>query len=210
MSYDFFVFPAERADDLARATAVYESTRERGTLTPGSPMAELAAGLALRAPGLLTEPVVAHDRGGTVRTTWADPMGNLRTVAEVAAPLGLSVLDLQLAAVYDPRRRVEVALTTEAGPRLPFVTRRILREVVVEHIGGLRYHWVCVSRGRESYARCSRDPDGSWVVEHRDGGPGGHLAARTRYDALVEDLLWSWACDDGRWQALVDFSPVEP
>ena len=201
MSYDFFVFPAELADDLAAAVQVYEAAPERGALAPEAAVARFLHGL----PGdLLTQPADGYDGGCTVRTTWADPMGNLGTVAGVAAPLGLSVLDVQLDALYDPRGRVHVALDTEAGPQLPFLTRRSLREVVA-HISGQRYHWVNLTRG-QGFAQSYRDADGSWAVEHRDGGR--HFVARTDDAALVEGLLWSWARDDGRWQAMAEFSPV--
>ena len=53
------------------------------------------------------------------------------------------------------------------------------------------------------------DDDGSWAVEHREGGPDQHFAARTADATLVDDLLWSWARDDGRWRAMLEFSPIE-
>jgi hypothetical protein len=209
MTYDFYVFPSELAEDLAGATEVYETAPARGSLTPDAPVAQFLAGLPAVLPAAgSAEPTDAHDSGVTVQTDWADPMGNLRAVASVAAPLDLSVLDLQLVALYDPRRRVDVVLDTEAGPQLPFVTRRVLREVV-EHISGGRYHWVNLTRSGhgDGFAQSYRDPDGSWAVEHRDGEQ--HFLARTDDAELVEALLWSWARGDGRWQAMLAFSPVE-
>jgi hypothetical protein len=208
VSYDFFVFPADLAEDLARATQVYESAAQHGLLTPGTPTARFVAELGSSSPaaGRLAGPPDGHDGGVTVRTTWADPMGNLREVAGVAAPLGLSVLDVQLDAVYDPRGRVEVSLDTEAGPRLPFLTRPVLREVL-GHVTGLRYHWLRLSRGEGCVVQGHREPGGTWTVEHREADR--RLAAHTDDAALAEDVLWSWALDDGRWRTLLAFVPLE-
>ena len=67
---------------------------------------------------------------GARATSWDDPRANLAVVAGLARPHGLSVLDVQLTALYDPRGAVDVALVTEAGPCLPFLTRPVLREVL--------------------------------------------------------------------------------
>lgn len=208
MSYDFFVFPADRADDLAAAVHLYETTPERGVLTPGSAVADFLAALGTGAPdGLLAGPADGHDAAAEIATTWSDPMANLRTVAGLARTHGLSVLDVQLAALYDPRDSLDVSLDTEGGPRLPYVTRTILA-TVVGHIEELRYNWVNLTRAPGVYAQAFRDEDGSWAVEHREAGTEGHFLARTTDPVLVDRLLWSWARGDGAWQAMLVFAPV--
>ncbi len=132
-------------------------------------------------------------------------MGHLAGVAGAARAHGLSVIDLQLAALYDPRDALEVSLDTEAGPQLPWVTLPVLTEVTTRIRDG-HYHWVNLSRGADVFAQAFRDADGSWAVEHREGSR--HEAARTSDSLLVLELLWSWACDDGRWQARLAFAPV--
>lgn len=213
MSYDFFVFPAERADTLEEALAVYEDTAERGELSDDGAVARFVGELNTRVRtqsdgGFLAVRADGTDAGSYVCTSWEDPMGNLRVVADVARPHELAVLDVQLGALYDPRRSVDVALRTEAGPQLPYLTRAILAEVMQQVQDG-RYHWVTLSRDGEHYVQTFHDDDGSWAVEHREGGPGEHFAARTTDAALVADLLWSWARGDGRWRAMLSFSPIE-
>jgi hypothetical protein len=201
MTYDFFVLPATSAEDLEQATAAYESAPQAGTPSPGGPVAAFLAALApsgFEARGT--------DAGAYVATSWDDPMAHLREVAEVAAEHGLAVLDVQLAGLYDPRGALAVGLETQGGPRLTYVTRRILAEVM-SHIREGRYHWVTLSRGADVFVQTYRDDDGTWALEHREG-PGAHFAARTDDDELVERVLWWWARDDGRWQATVAFSPV--
>jgi hypothetical protein len=212
MAYDFFVFPAEEAADLAAATELYETAPERGRLTSDGRVAAFVAALdgasSVGSPGgFLTAPPRAHDRAAHVATSWDDPMGNLHTVAGLARAHDLSVLDVQLDALYDPRDGLDVALDTEGGPRLPFLTRRIL-SCVMTHIGELRYQRVNVSRAPGVFAQAYRDDDGSWAVEHREDGQR-HFAARTTDPVLVEQVLWSWARDDNRWQARLAFAPVE-
>jgi hypothetical protein len=213
MSYDFFVFPAERAEGLEEALAVYERTAERGTLHPDSAVARFVTELNTEVPvqsegGFLSVRVDGTDEGSYVCTSWDDPMGNLRRVAGLARPHELAVLDVQLGALYDPRRSLDVALQTEAGPQLPYVTRAVLSQVLRDIQDG-RYHWVNLARDGEHYAQTFHDDDGTWAVEHREGGPDQHFAARTPDATLVDDLLWSWARDDGRWRALLEFSPIE-
>ncbi len=121
MSYDFFVFPAERAEGLEEALAVYERTAERGTLSADSAVARFVADLNTAVPvqregGFLSVRVDGTDEGSYVCTSWDDPMGNLRKVAGLARPHQLAVLDVQLGALYDPRRSLDVGLQTEAGP----------------------------------------------------------------------------------------------
>lgn len=206
MTYDFFVLPAGDAEDLEQAVAVYESAPPTGPLTPGGPVARFVAGLAaLARDGVPAEEADGTDAGCYVRTSWDDPMANLGRVAGLAREHGLAVLDVQLAAFYHPRNAVDVALRTEAGPRLPYLTRRILREVTA-HIRDGRYRWLTEARADGTFAQGFRDDDGSWAVEHRERGR--HFAARTRDEPLVEDLLWSWARGDDRWRAMIAFSPI--
>jgi hypothetical protein len=205
VTYDFFVFPADRAEDLESATEVYETAPERGVLTPGAPVAELLAAVRVACPDW---EVTGHDGAAYVSTPWTDPMANLRTVADLARPLELSVLDVQLAALYDPRGAFDVALDTEGGPRLTWLTRPLLA-MVMSHICDLRYHWLNISSEPGVYAQAYRDEDGSWSVEHREGSAERLSVARTTDAALVEEVLWSWARNDGRWQARLAFAPVE-
>ena len=134
-------------------------------------------------------------------------MANLRVVAGAARDEGLSVLDVQLNALYDPRDALDVGVDTQGGPQLPYLTRGILRQVMT-HIRELRYHWVNLTRAPGVYVQAFRDEDGSWAVEHREGSADKHFVARTPDEALVERLLWSWARGDGAWQAMLQFAPV--
>lgn len=170
MSYDFFVFPAEAAVDLDVAVQVYESSPDRGTLTPGGPMALFLA--SVHARGLDAS---GHDRSAHVRTSWDDPRANLAVVAELARPHGLSVLDVQLTALYDPRGAVDVALVTEAGPCLPFLTRPVLHDVLA-HLVERRYAWARLGALRVTYDGTAFLLDGT--EEARDV-------------AAAEELLWS-------------------
>src|SRR6476661_3856926 len=124
MSYDFFVFPADRADSLEQATRLYESAPETGTLTPGGPMASFLADLNALSPmtsaadGFLSTPADGHDAAAYVATSWQDPMANLKAISAITRRHDLSVLDVQLTALYDPRGALDVGLDTEAGPQL--------------------------------------------------------------------------------------------
>ena len=145
MSYDFFGFPAGAAADVAAATRLYESTPDRGPLTPSGPVA-----LFLASSGDAGLDASGHDGGAQVHTSWDDPRANLSVVAGLARPHGLSVLDVQLTALYDPRGAADVPLVTEAGPCLPFVTRSVLHEVL-GHLLERRYTWLRLGPTLVSY-----------------------------------------------------------
>ena len=169
MTYDFFVVPADLAEDLEQALGVYETTPETGALTPGGPVASFLSALApLEAVGVRAR---GGDAGAYVTTSWDDPMGNLRSVAEAAAAQGLSVLDVQLGVLYDPRDRLDVALETQGGPRLTFVTRRILR-LVLSHIRAAHYHWVTLRGPRTCSCRptATTTAPGPWSTARVEGG----------------------------------------
>ena len=208
MSYDFFVLPAEQAADLDEAVARYESAPVTVAVTPGSPAERFVAALNDGDHDFLQSPAAGHRDTAYVATSWSDPMANLRVVAGAARDEGLSVLDVQLNALYDPRDALDVGVDTQGGPQLPYLTRGILRQVMT-HIRELRYHWVTLTREDRVFVQTFRDDDGSWAVEHREGGPDRHFAARSEDAETVERLLWSWARHDGRWQAMLVFSPVE-
>ncbi len=216
MSYDFFVFPAEVADGVEEARTVYETARDRGPLTPDGPMARFldalnaasptASGAGPRAEFLAVR-AEGHDGAAYVCTSWDDPMGNLSTVAGLARQQGLAVYDVQLTALYDPRGARDVVLTTEAGPRLPYLTRTLLHDVVSHLLGG-RYHWFTVERADQTYVQVYLEGH-TFAVEHRDGGPDRHFAAASTDASLVEDLVWSWTVGDERWRTLLDFRRIE-
>ncbi|MEO5710691.1 MAG: hypothetical protein ABIQ59_12810 [Nocardioidaceae bacterium] len=174
MSYDFFVFPADAAPDVTGATRLYEATSDRGPLTPEGPMAGFLA--SLETAGLDAS---GHDGGAVVRTSWDDPRNNLSVVAGLARPHGLSVLDVQLTALYDPRGAVDVPLVTEAGPCLPFVTRPVLHDVL-DHLVERRYTWLRLGPNRVSSDGAAFSVDGV-PVSATD----------------IEDRLWSLAVSSG-------------
>ena len=213
MSYDFFVFPAERAEGLEEALAVYERTAERGTLSADSAVARFVADLNTAVPvqregGFLSVRVDGTDEGSYVCTSWDDPMGNLRKVAGLAGRASWPCSTSSWGRCTTLAGPSTSGCETEAGPQLPYVTRAVLSQVLRDIQDG-RYHWLNLARDGEHYAQTFHDDDGSWAVEHREGGPDQHFAARTADATLVDDLLWSWARDDGRWRAMLEFSPVE-
>jgi hypothetical protein len=167
MGYDFFVYPAELADGLQEAESLYETSPPTGTTTPGSPLARFRASLQA-VPDILTQPVTGHDAAAYVCTGWSHPMAHLRTVTDLARREGLAVLDVQLRSVYDPRGSVDVSVEVDGGPRLTWLTLRLLGELV-GHVGEGRYAALTLDRG------------------------GERLSARTGDAALDENMLWTWA-----------------
>jgi hypothetical protein len=201
-TYDFLLVPAGLAPDAESAVALWQAAPPGTAPDAGDALAVAVADLRRR--GVT---VTARRGAAYVVTSWEDPMARLSEVADVAGGLGLAVLDVQLGSLYDPRGAAPVALDTQGGPRLTFVTRRILTDVLREVAAGA-YRWVTLSRSADVFVQAFRDGDGSWALEHSEG-LGRHFATRTLDPTLVESVLWSWARGDQRWPAMVEFSPVQ-
>ena len=118
MSYDFFVLPGRaRRGTSRRRSRLYESAPPtRGTLSAARAVARFVADLTPRAgaarggflsvarpTGHRRAPPTSRPRG---TTRWA----NLRWWRACARTHGLSVLDVQLSALYDPRGALDVGL----------------------------------------------------------------------------------------------------
>jgi hypothetical protein len=201
-TYDFLLVPAELATDPDQAAALWQAAAPGTAPDADDPLGRAVTDLRRR--GVT---VTARRGAAYVVAPWDDPMARLSQVADVAGGHGLAVLDLQLGSLYDPRNAAPVALDTQGGPRLTFVTRRILTDVLREVAAG-SYSWVTLSRSADVFVQTFRDGDGSWALEHSEGA-GRHFATRTVDPTLVEAVLWSWARGDQRWPAMAEFSPVQ-
>jgi hypothetical protein len=65
-----------------------------------------------------------------------------------------------------------------------------------------------VDPSRQTYVQTSRNPDGSYIVEYRDGGPGQHYGTMANDMRSAHALVTGWAFDlpgwreSARWRAV--------
>lgn len=60
----------------------------------------------------------------------------------------------------------------------------------------------------QTYAQTSRNPDGSYVVEYRDGGPDHHFRTEVADMRSAHALVTGWAQDRPKWRDSVTWRPV--
>lgn len=63
--------------------------------------------------------------------------------------------------------------------------------------------------GDQYYAQALAQPDGSWHVEVRSGGPDRHVSTTAPNTDATFDILRSWAAGDGWWQQAFEWQRVD-
>jgi hypothetical protein len=137
---------------------------------------------------LSTWPVDANARGAVLCTRrWND---TTHTMLELTKDRGLAVVDLQIRHLFDPRGRFEVHVATGNSTTLPYLTERVLHDVMA------RQDWfgdhVVIKRDEQLYAQAAYPLGADCIVEYRDGGPDRHYRTTTSDRATVAQMLWGW------------------
>jgi hypothetical protein len=61
----------------------------------------------------------------------------------------------------------------------------------------------------QTYAQTSRNPDGSYIVEYRAGGPQEHYRTVAADMRSAHALVTGWALDLPDWQKSAHWNPVQ-
>lgn len=213
MSYDFFVLPGRGGIDPSTAMALAADTPHDGVLTPGGPMARFVDAVQASSPPedpwLSITPLGGHDDGVHVPTTFRAPSEHLLRLTRHALDEGLAVVDLQTGLVHDPTvpGTVRATVTTDGATCVAFTSPAVLRTAVLDVLDR-HSDWLIVERDDHVYAQAYRHDDGSWDVEHRDGGPDRHFAASSTDAVEVERFLWAWASQADGWRDALAFVPL--
>lgn len=104
-----------------------------------------------------------------------------------------------------------VKAETESGRTDTRVTARRLRELV-RGLGGADGRWLVLQRIPDLpdvFAQVWHEPGGDYRLEHRLG-PDGFFGTDLMDAERVADLLTGWARQEARWDAGVDWDPVDP
>jgi hypothetical protein len=218
MSYDFAVLTPEGAglDDvsvLAAAVAVFggENLADSGQVDPrlSAFLDDLeAAGAADEDHGWVSVwPLGVGVHGLGVPTTYADVDNNLVVLLRLAARHGLVLVDLNAQTVHRPAPGEPVGVKAGDGTRLGALTYRRLESIVT----GLppAEPWIVLERDPEVYVQTLRQPDGSFVLEHRDGSAYRHFGTRVSQAHEVLTRMWAWLQGEPDWNADADWERVQ-
>jgi hypothetical protein len=206
LSHRFAIFPAgsvnsvEEANDLVHAMAGGDG----GQRPPA--IQALVDGLPDSAEMACLAEHSADSRGVVIATSRPED-GPLRYLLGLTMASGLAVYDIELFRLYDPRGRVEIDVSVGADEMLPYLTPALLRDLV------LRPTWpspdepfLIVERRDQEFVQVYREEDGTYQIEHRNGGPETHFWCRILESALVADVMWAWTSRDARWRTAVEWS----
>ena len=68
--------------------------------------------------------------------------------------------------------------------------------------------WLVLEKAPEVYAQTLREGDGSFVLEHRVGGPDRHWSCEVSSADATVTRLWRWVDADDDWDEGLDWQPV--
>ena len=120
--------------------------------------------------------------------------GLLRYLLLETMDRGLAVYDIELFRLYDPRGRVDVEVSLTGDLTLPYLTPALLRDLVLRPTWPDPEHpYFIVARGDQEFIQTYRDEDGTYQLEHQDGGLDAHFAYPLRQTAG----WWQTSCGGG-------------
>ncbi len=216
MSYDFAVLTPESAggDDqaaLAAAVAVFESDQAATDPEPRLTafLTDLeAAGAADEDDGWVSVwPLEVSTGGVAVPITYADVDSSLVVLLRLAARHGLVLVDLNREKVDRPAPGEPVGVMVGDGTRLGALTYPRLESI----LGNLPASdpWIVLERGPDAYVQALRQGDGSFVLEHRDGGPAQHFGTTVAGADEVQRRMWAWLRGEPDWSTGADWERVQ-
>lgn len=209
MAHRFAVVPAGAVSSVEEANALVCSMCAGAAGKPASGLHELVdalpdgglAGFSVDRPA---------DSLGVIISTEHPENGPLRYLLSETKDRDLAVYDIELFRLYDPRGRVDIDVTLSGDVTLPYLTRALLQDIVI------RPSWpspaepfVVMSRSDDEFIQVWRESDGTYQVEHRDGGPDAHFEFRTADVGLVVDITWRWVSRDPGWRTGVAWSRLD-
>ncbi|OBF41674.1 hypothetical protein A5724_04905 [Mycobacterium sp. ACS1612] len=203
------MFPAGAVDSIEAANDLVVTMCIESVGEPPSSVVELVDALIECGEEVCWVERPADSRGVIVETKQPED-GLLNYLLSETMDRGLAVYDLELFRLYDPRGRVDIDVKIQSDVALPYLTPTLLRDLV------LRPTWprpddpfFIVERGEELYVQVYRGEDGSYTLEHRDGGADAHFRYCSTEISLLADVMWAWVIEDSRWRTAVAWTPLQ-
>jgi hypothetical protein len=217
MSYDFAVLtPAAAGSDDARAVSAAISVFE-GSTSPGrrpnSRLMDFLADLeAIRAADgdsgwLSVWPLDARADGIGLPTTYPNVDDNIVVLLRIAARHGLVLVDLNAGQVHRPAPGEPVGVKAGDGTRLGALTHARLESLI--HDLPSSDPWIVLERAPEVYVQTLRQDDGTYVLEHRAGAADRLFGTTVPDTPEVITRLWAWLRREPRWDADLEWEPVQ-
>lgn len=215
VSYDFALLTPEVAgatdqEALAAADVLYDQE----PAAEADPrlrrlVAELeVSGAADEEDGWLSVWPVEVLRGGlALPTTYADVDTNMVTLLRLAARERLVLVDLNAERVHRPEPGEPIGVMAGDGSRLGAVTREKLESLLRD----LPDHdpWLVLERAKDVYVQTYRQPDGTFLLERRDGSAHRHFTTSVADRGEVVSRMWAWVSDEPTWSRNLAWERLE-
>ncbi len=207
VSYLFALIPAGSADSTAQAIDV---VREIGS----GPRSEVPESICVVLTDLAASEAAVFSVGGrpadargAVIATHDPALGALQELLSLTKDRGVAVYDSEFQRLYDPRESIAVDVILPGDVLLPYLSRSLLESLLDQPYWPYpESPYFIVARADQIFIQAYRHEDGTFQLEHRDGGPGAHFEFQTRDQAVVADLMWAWATADSSWRTTVAWS----
>lgn len=210
MNYLFALIPAGSVDSTAKAIEVAgEIGSGPRSEVPESVCAVLAE-LAASEAAVFSVGGRPADASGALIATHDPELGALQELLSLTKDRGIAVYDAAFQRLYDPRESLAVEVILPGEVRLPYLSRQLLKSLLDQPYWPYpEWPYFILTRAEQIFIQAYRHEDGTFQLEHRDGGPGAHFEFQTRDQTVVAELMWAWATADPAWRNTVEWSVLD-
>lgn len=207
MSYLFALIPAGSADSTAQAIDMVDEIGSGPRSEVPESICAVLTDLAASDAAVFSVGGLPADARGAVIATHDPELGALQELLSVTKDRGVAVYDWEFQRLYDPRGSIAIDVILPGDVRLPYLSRSLLESLLDQPYWPLPGSpYFIVGRGEQIFIQAYRHEDGTFQLEHRDGGPDAHFEFQTRDQAVVAELMWAWATANPNWRTAVAWS----
>ena len=207
MSYSFALIPAGSADSTAQAIDVVDKIGNGPRSQVPEPICVVLTDLAASEAAVFSVGGRPADARGAIIATHDPELGALQELLSLTKDRGVAVYDREFQRLYDPRESIAIEVILPGDVRLPYLSRSLLESLIDQPYWPYpESPYFIIARTEQIFIQAYRHEDGTFQLEHRDGGPGAHFEFQTRDQTAVANLMWAWATANPIWRATVAWS----
>lgn len=207
MSYLFALIPAGSADSTAQAIDVVHEIGSGPRSEVPEPICAVLTDLAASEAAVFSILGRPADARGAVIATHDPARGALQELLSLTKDRGVAVYDTEFQRLYDPRGSIAIDVILPGDVQLPYLSRSLLESLLDQpYWPRPESPYFIIARADQIFIQAYRHEDGTFQLEHRDGGPVAHFEFQTRDQAMVANLMWAWATANPSWRTTVAWS----
>ncbi len=210
MSYLFALIPAGSAHSTAQAIDVVPEIGSGPRSEVPESICVVLTDLAASEAAVFSVGGRPADSHGAIIATHDPELGALQELLSLTKDRGVAVYDTEFQRLYDPRESIAVEVLLPGDVRLPYLNRQLLESLLDQPYWPYpEWPYFILARAEQIFIQAYRHEDGTYQLEHRDGGPGAHYEFQTRDQRVVAELMWAWVTANPGWRNTVDWSLLD-